>query len=42
MNNKDKTFCDLCDKEVLIAKKDEGIWVCVKCEKEYPKDGTRI
>ena len=42
MNNKDKTFCDLCDQEVSIAKKDEGIWVCVTCEKEYPKDGTRI
>ena len=32
-----KCICDLCDKEVESATKQDGIWVCQDCNKKYPK-----
>jgi len=32
-----KTICDLCEKETKATKQD-GIWVCDKCDKKYPKE----
>jgi len=32
-----KIICDLCDDEVKEAFKDDGIWVCHKCNIKYPK-----
>jgi len=31
-----KIFCDLCEKEVAKAKKEDGIWACKKCKAKYP------
>ena len=33
----DKIICDLCDKEVFEAKKEDGIWICSKCNNKYKK-----
>lgn len=32
-----KVFCDLCDKEVKKAEKQDEIWVCIDCDKKYPR-----
>tara|TARA_R100000152_G_C6680706_1_gene114646 strand:+ start:422 stop:640 length:219 start_codon:yes stop_codon:yes gene_type:complete len=31
-----RIICDLCDLEMPQSKKDNGIWVCPKCDKKYP------
>ena len=35
-----RTYCELCDKE-KSCKKYDGIWVCEKCNEEYPDPGMQ-
>ena len=36
-NKKNRISCELCDEWVTVAFKQDGIWVCKKCNKKFPR-----
>ena len=32
-----RLICELCDTEVTVISKHEGIWVCKECDEKYPR-----
>ena len=33
--NKEKSFCDLCEREIPTRKQQDGLWACVICRFRY-------